>query len=41
VVPWVNDVLLLLTVALQTAQQLRDKFDIFQQYKQEIKLSRE
>ena len=60
VVPWVNDVLLLLTVALQvvhtnthtdhlgtkytfaffqTGQQLRDKLDIFQQYKQEIKLS--
>merc|ERR1712123_25469 len=41
VVPWVNDVLLLLTVSLQTAQQLRDKLDIFQQYKQEIRLSRE
>jgi len=40
VVPWVNDVLLLLTVALQTGQQLRDKLDIFQQYKQEIKLSK-
>jgi len=41
VVPWINDVLLLLTVSLQTAQQLRDKLDIFQQYKQEIRLSRE
>jgi len=41
VVPWVNDVLLLLTVSLQTAQQLRDKLDIFQQYKQEIRLTRE
>merc|ERR1712059_35606 len=41
VVPWVNDVLLLLTVALQTAQQLRDKLDIFRQYKQEIRLERE
>ena len=39
VVPWVNDVLLLLTVSLQTAQQLRDKLDIFKQYKQEIRLS--
>merc|ERR1712098_299966 len=35
VVPWVNDVLLLLTVSLQTAQQLKDKLDIFKQYKQE------
>ena len=41
VVPWVNDVLLLLTVSLQTAQQLRDKLDIFKQYKQEIRLSRQ
>jgi len=40
VVPWVNDVLLLLTVAMQTSQQLRDKMDIFQQYKQEIRLCR-
>ena len=40
VVPWVNDVLLLLTVSLQTAQQLRDKLDIFKQYKQEIRLSK-
>jgi len=40
VVPWVNDVLLLITVALQTGQQLRDKLDIFQQYKQEIRLDR-
>jgi len=38
VVPWVNEVLLLLTVSMQTAQQLRDKIDIFSQYKQEIKL---
>jgi len=41
VVPWVNDVLLLLTVSMQTSQQLRDKLDIFQQYKQEIRLTRE
>jgi len=41
VVPWVNDVLLLLTVSLQTAQQLRDKLDIFKQYKQEIRLSKQ
>jgi len=39
VVPWVNDVLLLLTVSLQTAQQLRDKLGIFKQYKQEIRLT--
>jgi len=32
VVPWVNEVLLLLTVALQTAQQLRDKLEVFKQY---------
>ena len=38
-VPWVNDVLILLAVSLQTAQQLRDKLDIFKQYKQEIRLS--
>ena len=25
VVPWVNDVILYLTIALQTAQQLKDK----------------
>ena len=25
VIPWVNDVLLLLTIALQSAQQLKDK----------------
>jgi len=41
IVPWVNDVLLLLTVSMQTVQQLRDKLDIFQQYKQEIRLHRE
>jgi len=41
VVPWVNDVLLLLTVSLQTAQRLRDKLDIFQQYKTEIRLCKE
>jgi len=40
VVPWVNDVLLLLTVALQVSQQLRDKLEVFQQYKQEIRLHR-
>jgi len=39
VVPWVNDVLLLLTVSLQTAQQLRDKLEMFKQYKQEIRLT--
>ena len=39
VVPWVNDVLLLLTVSLQTAQQLRDKLGIFKQYNQEIRLT--
>ena len=39
VVPWVNDVLLLLTVSLQTAQQLRDKLEIFKQYKQEIRMT--
>ena len=38
-VPWVNDVLLLLTVSLQTAQQLRDKLEMFKQYKQEIRLT--
>ena len=41
VVPWVNDVLLLLTVSLQTAQQLRDKLDIFKQYKQEIRFTKQ
>ena len=41
VVPWVNQALLLLTVSMQTAQQLRDKIDIFRQYKQEIKLNRQ
>jgi len=39
VVPWVNDVLLLFTVALQTAQQLKDKLTIFQQYSHEISLA--
>ena len=38
-VPWVKDVLLLLTVSLQTAQQLRDKLEMFKQYKQEIRLT--
>jgi len=38
VVPWVNDVLLMFTVALQTAQQLKDKLTIFQQYSHEISL---
>jgi len=38
VIPWVNDVLLLLTVALQSGQQLRDKLDILSQYKQEINI---
>jgi len=32
VIPWVNDVLLLLTIALQSAQQLKDKLNVFQQY---------
>eukprot|EP00096_Caligus_rogercresseyi_P010949 TRINITY_DN4146_c0_g1_i1.p2 TRINITY_DN4146_c0_g1~~TRINITY_DN4146_c0_g1_i1.p2 ORF type:complete len:275 (+),score=83.49 TRINITY_DN4146_c0_g1_i1:78-902(+) len=32
VIPWVNDVLLLLTVGLQTAQQLKDKIHVFEQY---------
>jgi len=40
VVPWVNDVLLLLTVTMQTAQQLMDKIEIFYQYKQDIRLQR-
>lgn len=39
-VPWINDVLLLLTVALQSAQLLRDKIDILSQYKQEININR-
>jgi len=33
-IPWINDVLLLLTVALQTGQQLKDKLDILSQYKE-------
>jgi len=32
VVPWVNDVILYLTIALQTAQQLKDKISVFTQY---------
>lgn len=32
VVPWLNEVLLLLTVGLQTAQQLKDKVNVFTQY---------
>lgn len=32
VVPWVNDVILYLTIALQTAQQLKDKVNVFAQY---------
>ena len=32
VVPWVNDVLLLLTIGMQTIQQLKDKVNIFNQY---------
>eukprot|EP00088_Acartia_fossae_P026781 TRINITY_DN2756_c0_g1_i1.p1 TRINITY_DN2756_c0_g1~~TRINITY_DN2756_c0_g1_i1.p1 ORF type:complete len:273 (-),score=74.03 TRINITY_DN2756_c0_g1_i1:695-1513(-) len=39
-IPWINDVLLLLTVALQTGQQLKDKLDILAQYKQEINMNR-
>jgi len=39
VIPWVNDALLMFTVALQTAQQLKDKLTIFQQYSHEISLS--
>jgi len=38
VVPWINDVLLMFTVALQTGQQLKDKLTIFQQYSHEISL---
>jgi len=37
-IPWINDVLLLLTVALQTAQHLKDKLDILSQYKHEINI---
>ena len=40
VVPWVNDVLLLLSVALQAGQQLRDKIDILSQYQQEINIDK-
>lgn len=32
VIPWVNDVLLLLTVSLQSSQQLKDKLNVFSQY---------
>jgi len=32
VVPWVNDVILYLTIAMQTAQQLKDKINVFTQY---------
>lgn len=32
VIPWANDVLLLLTVALQAAQQMKDKIKVFSQY---------
>lgn len=32
VIPWVNDVVLYLTIALQTAQQLKDKINVFSQY---------
>jgi len=32
VIPWVNDVLLLLTVALQATQQIKDKIKVFSQY---------
>ena len=39
-VPWVNDVLLLLTVALQTGEHLKDKMDILCQYKQEININK-
>jgi len=39
IVPWINDVLLLLTVALQAGQQLKDKLDILSQYKQEININ--
>jgi len=31
-VPWINEVLLLLTVGLQTAQQIKDKVNVFTQY---------
>lgn len=32
-VPWLNEVLVLFTVALQLCQQLRDKISVFSQYK--------
>ncbi|CAO1309018.1 unnamed protein product [Diamesa hyperborea] len=32
-VPWLNDVLVLFTVALQLCQQLKDKISVFSQYK--------
>jgi len=31
-IPWINEVLLLLTVGLQTAQQIKDKVNVFTQY---------
>ncbi|TRY78290.1 hypothetical protein TCAL_06891 [Tigriopus californicus] len=31
-IPWINEVLLTLTIGLQTAQQLRDKVKVFTQY---------
>ncbi len=31
-VPWANEVLTLLTVGMQTAQQLKDKVNVFGQY---------
>lgn len=33
VVPWVNDVITMLEIALQVGQQLKDKFSVFAQYK--------
>lgn len=32
-VPWLNEVLVLFTVALQLCQQLKDKISVFSQYK--------
>ncbi|XP_008486305.1 protein rogdi-like [Diaphorina citri] len=32
-IPWLNEVLVLFTVALQLCQQLKDKINVFAQYK--------
>ncbi|VVC34614.1 RAVE subunit 2/Rogdi [Cinara cedri] len=39
-VPWLNEVLVLFTVALQLAQQLKDKICVFTQYRDITQLSR-